>query len=47
MAVMVVVSPAYISILLGNPYGKYLIGAGVVCLTLAHFVIRRIVRIEV
>lgn len=45
-AVMTVVNPAYLNILLSNPLGKNLIVASIVCLVLAHFVIRRIVNIK-
>jgi tight adherence protein B len=44
---MTVVNPSYLGILAGHPYGKLLIAASVVSLTLAHFVIRRIVNIRV
>ncbi len=46
-AIMAVVNPSYLAILFYHPYGKYLIAAAVVCLLLAHFVIRRIVDIKV
>jgi len=46
-AVMLVVNPSYLAVLVHHPYGKYLIGAAVVCLLLARFVIRRIVNIKI
>jgi tight adherence protein B len=45
--VMAVVSPTYIAVLLAHPYGKPLIAAAIVCLILAHIVIRRIVDIRI
>jgi tight adherence protein B len=45
--IMMVVNPSYLGILIANPYGKYLISAAIICLVLAHFVIRRIVDIKV
>jgi tight adherence protein B len=45
--VMAFVNPSYLTILIEHPYGKYLIGAAVGCLVLAHFVIRRIVDIKI
>jgi len=44
---MMYVSPGYMEVLYHHPYGKNLITAAVVCLILAHFVIRRIVDIKV
>jgi len=44
---MMVVNPSYLVTLLNHPAGKYLITAAVVCLIIAHFVIRRIVDIKV
>jgi tight adherence protein B len=44
--IMMVVNPSYMAVLIYHPYGKYLISAAVVCLVLAHFVIRRIVDIK-
>jgi tight adherence protein B len=44
---MMVVSPGYMEILFNHPWGKNLITAAVVCLVLAHFVIRKIVDIKV
>jgi tight adherence protein B len=44
---MMIVSPGYMQILFNHPYGKNLITAAVVCLVLAHFVIRKIVDIKV
>jgi tight adherence protein B len=46
-AMMMYVSPGYMEVLYHHPYGKNLIAAAVVCLILAHFVIRRIVDIRV
>jgi tight adherence protein B len=45
--VMAIVSPVYIAVLLAHPYGKHLIGAAIVCLILAHIVIRKIVDIRI
>lgn len=45
--VMMMVNPSYLGILIYHPYGKYLIIAAVVCLILAHLVIRRIVDIKI
>ena len=44
---MMVVSPGYMQVLFNHPYGKSLITAAVVCLILAHFVIRKLVDIKV
>src|SRR5581483_2635293 len=44
--VMLVVNPSYMGVLIHHPYGKYLITGAIVCLILAHFVIRRIVDIK-
>jgi tight adherence protein B len=44
---MMVVSPGYMQVLFNHPYGKNLITAAVVCLILAHFVIRKLVDIKV
>jgi Flp pilus assembly protein TadB len=44
---MAAVNPSYLAVLITNPYGKYLIFAAVVCLALAHLIIRRIVDIKV
>jgi tight adherence protein B len=46
-AMMMYVSPNYMEVLYNHPYGKNLITAAVVCLVLAHFVIRKIVDIKV
>jgi tight adherence protein B len=43
---MMYVSPGYMEVLYNHPYGKNLITAAIVCLILAHFVIRRIVDIK-
>ena len=45
--VMIMVNPSYLVVLVNHPYGKYLIAAALVCLVLAHFVIRRIVDIKI
>jgi tight adherence protein B len=44
---MMYVSPGYMQVLYNHPYGKNLITAAVVCLVLAHFVIRKLVDIRV
>ncbi len=44
---MVFVSPGYMQVLFHHPWGKSMIVAAVCCLVLAHFVIGRIVDIEV
>jgi tight adherence protein B len=44
---MFFVSPQYMSVLLEHPYGKNLIAAAVICLVLAHFVIRKLVDIKI
>ncbi len=44
---MMVVSPGYMQVLFNHPWGKNLITAAVVCLVLAHFVIRKLVDIKV
>ena len=44
---MMYVSPGYMQVLYDHPYGKNLITAAVVCLIVAHFVIRKIVDIKV
>jgi tight adherence protein B len=44
---MMYVSPGYMEVLYHHPYGKNLITAAIVCLILAHFVIRKIVDIKV
>lgn len=44
---MMIVSPGYMQVLFHHPYGKTLITAAVVCLLLAHVVIRRIVDIKI
>lgn len=46
VAMMTFVSPGYIRSLLDHPIGKDLIAAAVACLVLAHFVIRKLVQIE-
>jgi tight adherence protein B len=44
---MMVVNPSYLFVLFYHPYGKYLISAAIVCLVLAHVVIRKIVDIKI
>lgn len=44
---MMIVSPGYMTVLINHPWGKNLITAAVVCLVLAHLVIRKIVDIKV
>jgi len=44
--VMIFVSPAYMAALFHHPYAKYLISAALICLVLGHFVIRRVVDIQ-
>ena len=46
-AVMATTSSGYLSILIKNPLGPYLIAASVLCLVLGHFVIRQIVKIRI
>jgi tight adherence protein B len=44
---MMIVSPGYMNILFNHPWGKNLIAAAIVCLVLAHLLIRKIVDIKV
>jgi len=44
---MMMVSPGYMQTLFNHPWGKNLIAAAVICLLLAHFVIRKIVDIQI
>lgn len=44
---MMIVSPGYMEVLFNHPWGKNLITAAVVCLVLAHLVIRKIVDIKI
>lgn len=44
---MMIVNPSYLTVLVNHPYGKYLISGAIICLVLAHIVIRRIVDIKV
>jgi len=44
---MIFVSPGYMQVLFNHPMGKNLITTAVICLVLAHFVIRKIVDIKV
>jgi tight adherence protein B len=46
-AVMLVVSPSYIGVLIHHPYGGHLIAAALVGLAAAHFVIQKLVDIEI
>jgi tight adherence protein B len=47
IAVMIfIVNPQQMMILFTHPYGKNLIAAAIVCLILAHFIIRKIVEIK-
>ncbi len=46
-AVMMVVNPSYLPVLIYSEYGKYLIIGAIVCLVVAHVVIRRIVDIRI
>ena len=43
---MFVVTPDYIGVLLGHPYGHDMIAAAIGCLVLAHFVMRRLTDIK-
>ncbi len=45
--VMTAVNPTYLTVLTHHPDGKYLIAAALVCLLVAHLVIRRIVDIKI
>ena len=47
VALMMVVNPAYMTVLVKHPYGKHLIAAAIIMQTLAYLVIRRIVDIKV
>jgi len=44
---MLIVSPDYMMVLFNHPLGRQLIAAAIICLILAHIVIRRIVDIKV
>jgi tight adherence protein B len=44
---MMIVNPSYLTVLVYHPYGKYLISGAIICLVLAHIVIRRIVDIKI
>lgn len=44
---MMIVSPGYMQTLFNHPWGKNLIAASVICLLLAHFVIRKLVDIQI
>ena len=44
---MMFVSPSYMMVLYNHPLGKTLITAAIVCLVLAHYVIRKLVDIKI
>jgi tight adherence protein B len=44
---MMIVNPSYLTVLVYHPYGKSLISGAIICLVLAHVVIRRIVDIKI
>jgi tight adherence protein B len=44
--IMFIVSPDYMMVLINHPWGKDLVAAAVACLVLAHFVIRKLVDIQ-
>lgn len=44
---MMFASPGYMQVLFNHPYGKTMIGVAIFCLILAHFVIRKLVDIQV
>ncbi len=44
---MTMVNPTYLGVLIQNPYGKYMLAGSVICLVMAHLIIRRIVDIKV
>jgi tight adherence protein B len=46
-AMMMMVSPGYMQVLINHSWGKNLITGAIVCLVLAHFVIRKLVDIKV
>ena len=43
---MFFVSPGYMEILFNHPWGKNMVAAALICLVLAHFVIRKLVDIQ-
>ncbi len=45
--IMMIVNPSYLTVLFYHPYGKYLIAGAIICLVLAHVVIRKIVDIKI
>lgn len=47
VAMMMMVSPGYIRTLVDHPIGKDLIAIAITCLVAAHFVIRKLVQIEI
>ena len=44
---MFLVSPSYIAVLLGHPYGRHMIAAAAACLVLAHFIMRKLTDIKI
>ena len=44
---MLAVSPNYMLVLYTHPYGKTLIAVAILCLVLAHFIIRKLVDIKI
>jgi tight adherence protein B len=44
---MTMVAPGYMAALFTHPYGKHMLWAAVVCLVLAHFLIRKIVDLKI
>jgi Flp pilus assembly protein TadB len=44
---MITVSPGYMQVLYNHPWGKNLIAAAVICLVLAHLIIRKLVDIKI
>jgi tight adherence protein B len=46
-AMMMMVSPQYLLVLMGHPYGKHMIAAAAACLVLAHFVMRKLTDIKI
>lgn len=44
---MFIVSPQYINVLVGHPYGRQMIAAAIACLVLAHFVMRKLTDIKI
>jgi len=46
-AMLMIVSPAYIGVLFGHPYGKDMIAAAIACIVLAHFVMRKLTDVKI